>query len=463
MIKKKIVTFILLSFFFHHCLGLDQESLLDACKSYHTQNIEFCFYDFLGIQRKSINVPVNTIEDINNYLENGISFDGSSILGCTRITNSDMLLMPDLSTPTRRIPWTYDHTSSVRVMCTMYLDKKTPYYGDPRVILQRELNTLHAMGYDLYIGPEIEFYVFEKKSKDTTPIDHNSYADATNDISLSNALVTIVHVLNELELNVEKIHHEVGNSQFEISLKRNNALIIADSILMAKDALTSLVRNYDKKISFMPKPLANKPGSGMHLNFSLFDLSTLTNAFYDEQEPNKLSHIAQSFIAGVLKHVAEFTLILNPTINSYKRLGGHEAPKFICCGDKNRSALIRLPNCNDQAGAVRAEIRSPDAWCNPYLAFAALLRAGIEGIKNNYTLPKIVKENLYTVDKSILDQENIIQLPASFQEAITAFENSTLMRELLGDVLFFNYLDYKKRELEDFNNSVTNWELDHYL
>jgi glutamine synthetase len=438
--------------------------LLEACRSHHIQNVEFCFYDFLANKPKSIIVPINNnIDDIERYFHNGISFDGSSILGCARITHSDMVLMPDLQTQSRRIPWTYDHTSTVRVMCTMYLDKNTPYLGDPRVILKRELDIIHEMGFEFFVGPELEFYVFEQSSNGTLLcLDNDSYADASHEISTVNALITIMHVLKELGIAIEKGHHEVGKGQFEVTIKKDNALAIADAILMTKEALIMLGKSYHKEISFMPKPLSHKPGSGLHLNFSLFDRTTGTNAFYDEKNPQNLSKLAESFIAGVLKHVAEFTLLLNPTVNSYKRLGGHEAPKFICCGYANRSALIRLPQCNNNPEIVRAEIRSPDAKCNPYLAFAAILHAGIEGIKNNYTLPKLISENLYTVDKTVLTQEGIIQLPQSLQEAITIFEKSEFVKELLGETLFQKYLNYKKSELEDFNNTVTDWELEQY-
>lgn len=212
----------------------------------------------------------------------------------------------------------------------------------------------------------------------------------------------------------------------------------------------------------MPKPLSGKPGTGMHINFSLYDRQNQCNAFYDANDEHNLSPLAQSFIAGVLRHAAEITLILNPSINSYKRLGGHEAPKFICCGKKNRSALIRLPSTYDQPEATRAEIRSPDALCNPYLAFAALLRCGIEGIKNNYELPVLIQENLYMLDESDLQDQGIMLLPKSFEEALIAFEQSDLMKNLLGD-LFDKYLDHKKQELADFSSWVTDWETDHYL
>ena len=461
MIKKTVAAFIAI-ILLHTALDakITRECLIDTCVSHHIQFVEFCFTDFLG-NRKSIIRPIEYLED---DLEHGVSFDGSSILGCTRITKSDMMLMPDLETPSRRIPWTYDHTSMVRVMCTMHSDKNTPYEADPRAILKRELDAVHALGYEFLIGPEIEFYVFNNHSDNNIliPVDNGTYADASNQIPLENSLITVLHVLSQLDLAVEKIHHEVGCGQFEISLERDNALKMADAIVTTKNALTVLCKSYNKKINFMPKPLTDKPGNGMHINFSLFDNNNLTNAFYDDNDSNKLSPLAQSFIAGVLKHVAEFTVLLNPTINSYKRLGGHEAPKYICCGARNRSALVRLPQSENHPETVRAEIRSPDPACNPYLAFAVILRAGMEGVKNNYKLPSIVSENLYTVDTHILEEQGITSLPQSLQEALTLFENSKFMREFLGDTLFFDFLTYKKEELANFNKTVTDWELNHY-
>lgn len=438
---------------------IPHDSLNELYNNQYIRYAEFCFYDFLAENPKSIIVPVYNAADLEQYITNGLNFDGSSIRGCNRITNSDMLLMPDLSTPVRKIPWMYDHMSMIRIMCTMHQDKKTPYQADPRAILQRELTKLHELGFDFYVGPELEFYILDSKN---APIDSLSYTDAVKELTTSNALITIMQVLNEMDLGVEKIHHEVGKGQFEVSLRKDNALTIADAILIAKDSLQILGKNYNKKISFMPKPFAHKPGSGMHLNMSLYDIKKNQNAFYDAQDPHKLSTLGRQFLAGIIKHIPEITLILNPSINSYKRLGGHEAPKFICVGAKNRSALIRLPQA-EQSETVRAEIRSPDAQSNPYMALAALLCAGMEGIKNQYRLSELVEENLYTISQDELITRNIIQLPQTFQEALYEFERSSLMRELFGPVLFEAFVSYKQHELEDYQMSITDWEWEHYL
>lgn len=457
---KKIVPLLIVVLFIPLRAVMQRQCLIDTCMSHNVQYIEYCFSDFLG-NRKAI---IRPIEFLDKDLEYGVSFDGSSIHGCTRITKSDMLLMPDIETPVRKLPWTFDHTNMVRVMCTMHCDKTTPYCSDPRAILKRELDALHETGYDFLVGPEIEFYAFEQKNKNNslTPVDHGTYADGINHIALENSLITIVHILNQLDLKVRAIHHEVGEGQFEISLEHDNALIIADALVTAKHGLSVLFENYNKTISFMPKPMTGKPGSGMHLNFSLYDIQNASNAFYDDVDEHHLSSVARSFIAGVLKHIAGFTILMNPTVNSYKRLGDHEAPKFICCGNRNRSALIRFPHC-DQGEFVRAEVRSPDAMCNPYLVFAAFIKAGMEGMKHGYALPEIIGENLYTAKEEFVRAKNIQLLPQTMQEALLLFENSELMRELLGDSLFYQFIDYKKAELDSFMARVTDWELEHYL
>lgn len=439
-----------------------KDALLDLYRSGTICNIEACFYDFLGNQ-KSIFIPITHYEVLENFLLHGTAFDGSSVPGCNRITNSDMLLMPDLTSPARKMPWTHEKNSTISIICSMHHDKDTPYANDPRIILKKEVDALAHMGYEFLIGPEIEFYLFkEANNKQCIPLDTGCYIDSPSNALVTNMLMSMVSSLNSLELHVEKIHHEVGNGQFEVSLKKDTAVRSADAILATKNALTLLAHSHGATVSFMPKPKAHKPGTGMHINFSLYDSQNECNAFYDAHDPHNLSSLAKSFIAGVLHHAKEISLLLNPSINSYKRLGGHEAPKFICCGEKNRSALIRIPSNNDNPEAIRAEIRSPDALCNPYLACAALLRAGMQGIKNNYTLPEFVQDNLYTVDEKTMQHYGIDLLPQSMHEAIEAFEHSDLMKDLLGD-LFTMYLNHKKQEWHDFSSSVTDWELERYL
>ncbi len=436
--------------------------LCDDCESSNVQFIEFCCTDRDG-NTKSIIRPINYLK---SDLEYGIFLDGSSIPGCTEITKSDIQLKPDLNAPITKLPWHGDQIGMIRMICDMYVDDNTPYVSDPRHILKKELEAAYALGYDFYIGPEIEFYVFNTNNDKTIiPLDKCKYADCANDFALSQALANTLNMLNAMGLQIEKIHHEVGPGQFEISKQYGNALDIADQMGTIRQALNIAAQMYHKKVTFMPKPMFGKPGNGMHLNISLFDLKHNCNAFFNPENAEAMSDVAHYFIAGILKHACEYTLLLNPSVNSYKRLiKGYEAPIYICCGVKNRSALVRLPHTNAmQPQAFRLEIRSPDALCNPYLAFAALLRAGMEGIKNKYELPHLIDENIYTMTEETRSAHNIATLPQTLHEAIEAFEKSTLMFDLLGEHLFISYLQAKKRELASFEQAVTDWELEHYL
>lgn len=435
--------------------------LCDDCITSNIQFVEFCCTDRDG-NLKSVIRPICYLK---NDLEHGIFLDGSSIPGGTEITQSDIQLKPDLDAPMIKLPWHENQIGMIRVMCDMYLDDDTPYTADPRYILKKELEELYKLGYDFYVGPELEFYVFNQTDDGTLiPLDTCKYADCTNDFAISQALANTLNVCNTMGLRIEKIHHEVGCGQYEASEQYDNALNIADKIGTTKQALSISAQVYHKTVSFMPKPMFGKPGNGMHLNLSLFDLANNCNAFYDAQNPGTMSKVAQAFIAGILRHAREYTLLLNPTVNSYKRLiKGYEAPVYICCGKKNRSALIRLPHVNaSQPEACRLEIRSPDALCNPYLALAALLRAGMEGIKNNYELPNLIEDNIYKMSEQTRSAQNISTLPQSLGEAIEVFEESTLMRELLGEYLFTNYLKAKQKEWEEFQQAVTDWELARY-
>ena len=436
------------------------EQLCNDCESNSIQFVEFCCTDIHGNSRSVI----RPAKYFNHDLEHGIYLDGSSIPGCTSITNSDILLRPDLYAPIKKLAWHNEQTGAmVRVICDMYLDDETPYAGDPRLVLKQQLEQAYTLGYDFRVGPELEFHI-SNNQKTLAPIDSLCYAQCADNFAISQALVNALNILNSMDLNIEKIHHEVGEGQYEVSRHHDNALNIADSLGTTKQAISIIAQLYGKQVTFMPKPLADKPGNGMHLNLSLYDFNEQRNAFVNEENPEQLSIVAQHFIAGILKHAREITLLLNPTINSYKRLvKGFEAPVYICCGHKNRSAMIRIPHIRlSQPHVCRIEMRSPDATCNPYLAFAALLCAGLEGIKNKYELPMLIDQNLYKMSEKTRNAYAIETLPSSFGKALEAFENSSLMREMLGHDLFESILQAKKDELTAFNMAVTDWELEHY-
>lgn len=429
------------------------------CRTQNIMYVEYLFIDFLG----NIRSVIRPAEYAEKDLTDGISFDGSSIPGGSHIVESDMLLQPDLDAMTN-VPWSNGPTKTIRINCTMYKDKDVPYESDPRYILQKVVNEATQMGYTFYVGPELEFYLCNFKDNQLIPYDNTSYFSASTNYHDDQIRANLLNILRASGINIEKIHHEVSPGQYEVSIHYGSPVKIADHIMITKHTLKSL-EDETIKTTFMPKPLAHQNGSGMHIHFSLFDREEKQNIFYDSSHPYLLSNVAQSFIAGVLHHARALTLLFNCTINSYKRLiPKHEAPTFVCCGIKNRSSLIRLPQINkNQPDTVRAELRSPDPLCNPYLAFAGLLKAGLDGIKNNMKLPTIINTNLYELSPEEAEKTGIERLPKSLEEAIEAYKESSLLHELLGDKLFQDYLQAKIKELADFSLNINNWELIRYF
>jgi len=423
--------------------------------------VNFTFSDIHGNLKELIQPTIY----FKKSLKDGITFDGSSVHGFTSINESDLLLKPDSSTTIVVPSYSSNKNSSeIRVMCDIYNDEQIPCESSPRYVLQKIMAQAEAMGYEFYVGPELEFFIFNQQNNNRMTYDKKSYFDPDTSLSIQAVKKMIIAMLREQNINVEKLHHEVAPGQYEISIRYGNALSIADQILIAKQTIKTIAQTEGMLATFMPKPLFGENGSGMHIHFSLFDTNNQCNAFYDEHDLNHLSPIAKQFIAGILNHVREITALLNPTVNSYKRLLiGYEAPVNICWSTKNRSALIRIPYFNEnQPNSVRAEIRSPDATTNPYLAFAALLFAGLTGIKNNEKLPKAVEENLYQLDEATLKAYNIQSLPTSLDEAIDLFQESLFSQELLGEELHSKFVRLKKQELGEFKKTVTDWEWRHY-
>lgn len=423
--------------------------------------VNFTFSDIYG----NLKELIQPIVYFKKSLKEGITFDGSSIPGFTSIDESDLLLKPDSSTATA-VPFYSSNQSvpEIRVMCDIYNDEYIPCESSPRYILKKVMAQAQAMGYEFYVGPELEFFIFSQQDNKKIAYDQKSYFDSDISLHIQAIKKMIISMLQEQNINVEKLHHEVAPGQFEISIKYDDALSIADQILLAKQTIKTIAQTEGMLATFMPKPLCGENGSAMHIHFSLFDINNQCNAFYDEHDPNHLSPTAKQFIAGILNHVREITALLNPTVNSYKRLIiGYEAPVNICWSTKNRSALVRIPYFNDnQPNSVRAEIRSPDASTNPYLAFAALLLAGLTGIKNNEKLPEPIEENLYLLDEATLKAYNIQSLPTSLDEAIDLFQVSPLSQELLGEELHNKFVRIKKQELSEFKKTVTDWEWRRY-
>ncbi|HEY9720604.1 MAG TPA: type I glutamate--ammonia ligase [Oscillatoriaceae cyanobacterium] len=437
-----------------------KEQVREAIARENVKFIDLQFIDILGIV-KSVTIPAGQWEDT---LSHGKWFDGSSVEGFARIAESDMYLMPDLET-FRVIPWTRGVNTTARVICWVHTPDGEQFVGDPRYVLARQIEAAKALGYDFNTGPELEFFLF--RSNDPTsptplPHDQGGYFDLSTDLA-SHVRQDMVNTLEQLGIEVETSHHEVAVGQHEIDFKYGHALTTADNCVTFKYALKAVAQKYDLYCTFMPKPIFGINGSGMHTHMSLFrDGET---AMYDANDPYGLTKTARHFIAGVLHHAKAINAVLNPTVNSYKRLvPGYEAPVYISWARNNRSALIRVPRINPHATkATRIELRSPDPTCNPYLAFALMLAAGLDGVKRELAPPAPVEENLYHMGPEERTGRQIDSLNGSLGEALDALKQSDLARETLGEHLFNRFIEAKTQEWDEYRTYVTQWELDRYL
>ncbi len=441
---------------------METQKILEQVKKDKVKFVQLQFTDILGIV-KSLTIPVQHLEDSLVY---GTWFDGSSIEGFARIAESDMFLKPDVATYAL-IPWlnTADGNTA-RFICDVYKPDGKPFEGDPRFILKMVIAEAKDMGFEYNTGPELEFFLFKKQNGaiEALPHDKAGYFDLTTDQAYS-IRSDMTLALEKFGINVEAAHHEVALGQHEIDFRYDNALKTADSATTLRFVLKAIAQKHDLHATFMPKPIAGINGSGMHVHQSLFDITTGNNAFYDEKDKYKLSKTAYSFIAGQLSHVKAMSAIISPTVNSYKRLvPGYEAPVYISWARINRSALIRIPRYSEgKHQATRAELRCPDPSCNIYLAFAVMLKAGLDGIKNNLTPPKPVEEDVYHLDYTKLTELKIDTLPHSLWEAIKELKSDKVIQEALGQHMYERYVDAKIKEWDEFRLQVTKWELDKYL
>jgi glutamine synthetase len=408
---------------------------------------------------KSFAITVGELEDA---LDGGMGFDGSSITGYNDIEESDMIAMPDPDT-FQVIPWSPQDNRTARMICDVETPDGDPYVGDPRYILKRALERANEMGFDAFnCGPELEFFYF-KDSTSATPIDQGGYFDLTTlDAATSLRRETIL-ALQEVGINVEVSHHEVAPSQHEIDLRFDDALVMADKVQTYKTVVKEIATRHGVYATFMPKPLANENGSGMHTHQSLFTGDK--NAFFDPDNQYYLSDEAQAFIAGQLRHAREISIIFAQYVNSYKRLvPGYEAPVYIAWSRKNRSALVRVPGFHPgQEKATRMELRCPDPAANIYLCFAALLHAGLEGIEKGYELPEPMERNLYDLSPTELQKLGVQSLPADLGEAIKEAENSELLQKALGEHTYTRLLELKRAEFEEYRLQVTPYEVQKFL
>ncbi len=420
--------------------------------------VRLWFTDVLG-QLKSFSINA---AELGDAFDGGMSFDGSSITGFNAIEESDMIALPDAST-FAVLPWRPEEQGVARMFCDVLTPERTPYEGDPRHILRRALQRAEAMGFETFnVGPELEYFLFED-SRGTKVLDEGGYFDLTTLDAGSDVRRETVLALEQLGIAVEYSHHEVGPSQHEIDMRYAGALKMADDCMTYRITVKEIAMKYGWHATFMPKPMLGHNGSGMHTHMSLFRDGA--NAFHDAGDPYSLSDTARAFIAGQLKHAREISAVFAQWVNSYKRLvPGYEAPVYVAWSRRNRSALVRVPlHREGHEQATRMELRCPDPACNPYLTFAALLHAGLEGIEHGYELPEPMDQNLYGLSPDDRRRLGIEQLPESLGEAIELCAESELMLRCLGEHTFNRFVEIKRQEWEDYRVQVTQWELDRYL
>lgn len=437
----------------------DKEYILEMVKKHDVKFIRLWFTDILGYL-KSFAI---TVEELEGALEDGMGFDGSSIEGFARIDESDMVAMPDPNT-FELLPWRpREHSAVARMFCDILEPNREPYVGDPRRALKEVLKRASDMGYTFYVGPELEYFYFKSDTGLPVPLDKGGYFDLIpSDVSSDMRRETVI-VLEKMGIGVEYSHHEVAPSQHELVLRYTDALTMADSVMTYRLVVKEVALMNGVYATFMPKPVFGENGSGMHTHQSLFKGDR--NAFFDPDDKYHLSDIAKHFIAGLLHHAREITLVTNQWVNSYKRLvPGFEAPVYISWALRNRSDLIRVPVYKPgKEKSMRLEYRSPDPACNPYLAFAVMLAAGLEGVEKKYELREPVDRNVYEMTEEERKREGIGVLPESLYEAIQLAEESELVRKTLGDHIFFSLIENKKIEWEKYRSQVTNYELEKYL
>jgi glutamine synthetase len=423
--------------------------------------IRLWFTDILG-QLKSFSV--NT-EELDDAFEGGMGFDGSSITGFNAIEESDMIAMPDPTT-FAILPWRPDAQGVGRMFCDVLTPNREPYEGDPRYVLRRALKRAQDMGFDAFnVGPELEFFYFRSAKPEGIPevLDEGGYFDLTTLDAGSDVRRETVLALEQLGIHVEYTHHEVGPSQHEIDMRYAPALKMADDCMTYRITVKEYAMKYGWHATFMPKPLFGENGSGMHTHQSLF--SGERNAFFDADDQYFLSTTGKQFIAGQLKHAREISSIFAQWVNSYKRLvPGYEAPTYVAWSRRNRSALVRVPLYHPgKEQATRMELRCPDPACNPYLTFAALLQAGLEGIEKGYELPEPMEKNLYHLSPDERRRLGIEQLPETLGEAIEITAESELVLRTLGEHMYKRYVEIKRKEWDEYRVQVSRWELDRYL
>jgi len=419
--------------------------------------IQFWFTDVLGMLKSFAVTP----SELEEGLEEGMGFDGSSIEGFARIEESDMIAKPDPTT-FRLVPWRSGDRPVARMICDILNPDGTPYEGDPRYVFKRLLEKVTEKGYTFYLGPELEYFYF-KDNKCTEVLDSGGYFDSRPLDLGSNLRRDTIFALQTIGIQVEYSHHEVAPSQHEIDLRYDEGLKMADKTMTYRIVVKEIAREHGVYATFMPKPIFGENGSGMHVHQSLFKGDR--NAFYDPNDEYHLSDTAKHYIAGLIHHAPQITAITSQWVNSYKRLvPGYEAPVYVSWARRNRSALVRVPMYKPgKEKATRIEYRSPDPSCNPYLAFAVMLGAGMDGIDRKIEMPAPIEEDIFEMNPAERRAHGITDLPGNLYSAILEAEKSDLVRGVLGDHIFNKFIENKKIEWDNYRTHISQYEIEKYL
>lgn len=442
-------------------MGKQEDFVLRALEERDVRFVRLWFTDVLGYL-KSVSVAPAELE---GAFSEGIGFDGSAIQGFARVTEADMLAHPDPTT-FQLLPWRGESPATARMFCDIGMPDGSPSYADPRYVLKRTLQKASEKGFTFYTHPEIEFYLFQGRpgmGEEPVPVDRSGFFDHTAQSRGADFRREAITMLESMGISVEFSHHEGGPGQQEIDLRYADALSTADNLMTFRTVVREVALSQGIWASFMPKPFTTHPGSGMHTHLSLFEGDT--NAFFEAGAEYQLSKTARHFIAGLLRHAAEITVLTNQWVNSYKRLiGGGEAPSYICWGHNNRSAMVRVPMYKpDKAQSTRVELRTIDAACNPYLAFAVMLAAGMKGLEEEYELPREAEDDVWSLNERERKALGLEQLPKNLSDAIRVAEDSELLAETLGEHVYEFFLKNKRAEWEEYRGQVSAFERDRML
>lgn len=439
-------------------MSYSKEDIVRLVEENDVRFIRLQFTDIFGTMK---NVAI-TSRQLDKALNNECFFDGSSIEGFVRIEEADMYLAPDLDT-FQVMPWSTPDGNIARLICDVYTGDGKPFAGDPRYILKKVINEAKELGYTFNVGPECEFFLFHTNddgSPTTNTHDNASYFDLGHIDLGEEARRDMCIALEQMGFEIEASHHEVARGQHEIDFRYDNALKTADNIMTFKSVVKTIAQSHGLHATFMPKPIFGINGSGMHMNMSLSKNGV--NAFYDENDEFGISKDAYSFIAGLLNHIKGIVAVTNPLVNSYKRLvPDYEAPIYVSWSARNRSPLVRIPISRENS--TKIELRCPDPSCNPYLALALCLAAGLEGIKKNLTPPKNIEANVFAMTEEERKSNGIDRLPDNLYDAVVEFSKDSLVKDTLGDHAFQVYREAKNLEWDDYRTKVHQWEIDQYL